>query len=74
VPRLKFITMCGAIRSLKYTYAGSFIIDLRRKFLFLEFATRKRNIFSRSGIYRVYKKTRPLEMKLLLKFECIPLC
>ena len=27
--------------------AGSFIIDSHRKFLFLDFAARKRNIFSR---------------------------
>jgi hypothetical protein len=43
----KFITMCDTIRSLKCTYAGSFIFDSRRKFLFLDFAARKRNIFSR---------------------------
>jgi hypothetical protein len=40
--------MCGAIRRyLKSTWAGSFIFDLHRKFLFLDFAARKRNIFSR---------------------------
>ena len=43
----KFITMCDTIRSLKCTYAGSFIFDSHRKFLFLDFAARKRNIFSR---------------------------
>ena len=37
------------IRSLKSTYAGSFISDLHRKFLFLDFAARKRNISSRPG-------------------------
>ena len=45
MPRLKFITMCGIIRSLKSTYAGSFIIDFHRKFLFLDFAAREKNIF-----------------------------
>ena len=39
--------MCGTIRSLKSTYAASFIFDLHRKFVFLNFAARKRNIFSR---------------------------
>ena len=48
VPRLEFVTMCDTIRSLKSTYAGSFIFDFHRKFLFLEFAARKRSIFSRS--------------------------
>ena len=38
--------MCGAIGSLKSTYAGSFIFHLHRKFLFLDFVARKRNIFS----------------------------
>ena len=47
MPRLKFIIMCGTIRSLKSIYAGSFIFDLHRKFLFLDFVARKRNIFSR---------------------------
>jgi hypothetical protein len=42
VPRLKFITLYGTIRSLKSTYAGSSISDLQWKFLFL-----KKNIFSR---------------------------
>jgi hypothetical protein len=46
VPRLKFITLCGAILSLNSTYPGSFIFDSHRKFLFLDFASRKRNIFS----------------------------
>jgi hypothetical protein len=33
-----------------YVYdAGSLIIDLHRKFLFLDFAARKTNIFSRPG-------------------------
>ena len=41
------MTMCDTIRSLKSTYAGSFIFDLHRKFLFLNFTARKRNIFSR---------------------------
>ena len=36
-------------RSLKYTHAGSFIFDLYRKCLFLEFVARKRNISSRPG-------------------------
>ena len=48
MPRLTFITMCGAICSLKSTYAGSFIFDL--KFLFLDFAARKGNIVSRPAI------------------------
>jgi hypothetical protein len=43
----KFFTMCDTIRSLKCTYAGNFIFDSHRKFLFLDFAARKRNIFSR---------------------------
>jgi hypothetical protein len=47
VPRLKFLTMCGAIRSLKAAYAGSFIFHLHKKFLFWNFAAGKRNIFSR---------------------------
>jgi hypothetical protein len=42
--------LCGAIRSLKSTYAGSFRFDLHRKFLFWDFAARKRNIFSRPAI------------------------
>ena len=41
------MTMCDTIRSLKSTYAGSFISDLHRKFLFFNFTARKRNIFSR---------------------------
>jgi hypothetical protein len=45
VPRLKFITLCGAILSLNSTYPGSFIFDSHRKFLFLNFAARKGNIF-----------------------------
>ena len=51
MPRLEFITTCGAIRSLKSTYAGSFIFDFHRKFLFLDFAASKRSIFSRSDFY-----------------------
>ena len=39
--------MCGAIGSLKSTYAGSFIFHIHRKFLFLDFVVRKRNIFSK---------------------------
>ena len=38
MPRLKFITMCGIIHSLKSAYVGSFI---------LEFAARKGKIFYR---------------------------
>jgi hypothetical protein len=34
VPRLKFVTMCGTIHSLKSAYARSFMFDLHRKFLF----------------------------------------
>jgi hypothetical protein len=49
VPRLKFITMCDTVHSLKSTYAESFIFGLNRKFLFLECAARKSNIFSRPG-------------------------
>ena len=49
MPRLTFITMCSAILSLKSTHAASFIFDLHRKFLFLDSAARKRNIFSRPG-------------------------
>ena len=57
MPRLKFITMCDTIRSLESTYAGSFIFDLHRKFLFLDFTARKRNIFSRpADIQGVSKK------------------
>ena len=37
MPKLKFITMCGIVRSLKSTHTESFIfdLDLHRKFLFL---------------------------------------
>jgi hypothetical protein len=35
-----FIGMCGTIRSLKSTYTRSFIFDMHRKFLFLDFASR----------------------------------
>ena len=46
------LSCCAAhhIHSLKSTYAGSFIFDLNRKFLFLVFAARKRNTFSRSAV------------------------
>jgi hypothetical protein len=49
VLRLKSITLCSSTYSLKSTYAACFIFDLERKFLFLDFAVRKRNIFSRPG-------------------------
>ena len=42
-------------RSLRSTYAGSFIFDLHREFLFLDFAARKRNVFSRPGTYEPKK-------------------
>jgi hypothetical protein len=45
-PPQLFIIMCGAIGSLKSTYAASFIFNLHRKFLFWDFVIRKRNIFS----------------------------
>jgi hypothetical protein len=41
--------MCGTIRSLESAYsayAGSFIFDLRRKFLFFDFTAKKINVFS----------------------------
>jgi hypothetical protein len=41
-----FITMCSTLRSLESAYAGSFIFDLHRKFLFLDFAAEKINICS----------------------------
>jgi hypothetical protein len=48
---LKFNTLCGTICSLKTTYdCRKFYIrlaHLHRKLLFLDFAARKRNIFSR---------------------------
>ena len=44
---MKFITMCGTIRSLKSTYAGSFVFDLHK--FCLGFAARKRNIGVRDG-------------------------
>ena len=40
MPRLKFSSLCGTISSLKSTYAESFIFDLNRKFLFLNFVAR----------------------------------
>jgi hypothetical protein len=35
------------MRSLKSTHAGGFILDFHKKFLFLDFAARKGNVFSR---------------------------
>ena len=35
LPRLKFITMCGAIRSPKYIYAESFIFEIFIYYYFL---------------------------------------
>jgi hypothetical protein len=45
----KSIRQAEDVPILKSTYAGRFIFDLNRKFLFLDFAARKRNIFSTSG-------------------------
>ena len=39
--------MCGTICK---NYAGTFIFNLHRKCLFLDFAAKKRNIFSRPDI------------------------
>jgi hypothetical protein len=46
---LKIITMWGTMLYVLWNlpYAGSFIFHLHRKFLCLDFAARKRNIFSR---------------------------
>ena len=63
VPRLKFIIMCATIHSLKSTYTGSFVFDLHRKFLFLKFVSRKRNIFS--GISCLFFISRPWFWSLL---------
>ena len=42
---------CTSPKSTVYLkYAGSFTHDLHRKFLFLDFTARKRNIFSRPGL------------------------
>jgi hypothetical protein len=48
--------------------AGSLIIDLHRKFLFLDFAARKTNIFSRPGT--VYGKEFH-NLVILTKYECL---
>ena len=68
MPRLKLITICCTRRSLKSTYAGSFVFDLHRKFLFLlDFAARKRNIFSRSALHDVYIDARMGTINFMFK-------
>jgi hypothetical protein len=48
VPRLKFITICGSIRSLKSTHMQKVLyLTHTENFLFFYFVARKRNIFSR---------------------------